>query len=138
MPSEIMFTVRELIVATPRDEPHDKNKSPLTETHSTPKRLNTRADTHSAKRQTTLKYNLVANVSQCIAPKAMETQREQGTHRATKSQNDVPNDTMINVSMPRKSACDTTPNSRVDQTHKQHALPSGTMYIRHGHHPNTL
>ena len=33
---------------------------------------------------------------------AMKAQREQSTHRATRSQNDVPNDMMINVSMPRK------------------------------------
>ena len=33
----IMYTIRELIVATPRDKPHDRHHSTMTETHPTRK-----------------------------------------------------------------------------------------------------
>ena len=52
VPSEIMSTVRELIVATSRDKPHDKHKSPLTETHPTRKWQNTHDDAQAAERHT--------------------------------------------------------------------------------------
>ena len=54
---------------------------------------------------------------------AMKTQREQSTHRATRSQNDVPNDMMINVSMPRKV------HVTQGQTHTWTKLPWNTPTV---------
>ena len=63
---------------------------------------------------------------------AMKTQREQSTHRATKSQNDVPNDTMINVSMPRKV------HVTQGQTHTWTKLPWNTPDGHRSHSTTNL
>ena len=122
VPSQIMSIVRELTVATPRDKPHDKHKSPLTETHPTRKWQNTHADAQDAKRHTisnTTSWPMFHN----------ELHRSHGNAKRNKvhiEQRRVKmrcQPTRYQREYSKKSAYDTTPNSRVDQTHKQHALP---------------